>query len=124
MLCERKIIRFPFFTTLIAIGLIGCGVDRDSAEYDERRYKELQKSNCDEMAALLAKPLLTEKPQDYDAVVKRCRDLKSLTPEEYRRLSQHARDTGSWDIYEVFPEKRTVEGQSESSEHIHESSSK
>ena len=120
MLFERNTIRYPLLITLAAIGLIGCGVDRDSAEYDERRYKELQKSNCDEMAALLAKPLLTEKPQDYDSVVKRCKDLKSLTPKEYKRLSQHARDTGSWDIYEVFPEKRQVESQPESPEHTHE----
>ncbi len=91
----------------VIVGSAGCGVERNSAEYDERRYKELQKANCEEMAYLLAKPLLVEEPQDYDKVVKRCHDLKSLSFEEYGRLSDHARSTGSWDIYELFPNKQT-----------------
>ncbi len=98
-----------FISLLLVTGMVvaatGCA-ERDSAEYDERRYKELQKADCDEMAYLLAKPLLTEEPQDYDDVVARCRALKSLSFEEYGRLADHARSTGSWDIYELYPQKR------------------
>ncbi len=90
----------------LVVSTVGCGVDKNSAEYDDRRYKELQKADCEEMAYLLAKPLLVEEPQDYDDVVERCNDLKSLSFEEYGRLSDHARSTGSWDLYELFPEKR------------------
>ncbi len=90
----------------IAAAGTGCGVDRNAAEYDERRYKELQKSHCSEMASLLAKPLLTEEPQEFDDVVARCEALKSLTFEQYKRFAEHGRATGNWDVYAVYPELR------------------
>jgi len=104
------------FCTAAAILFTGCGVDKNSAEYDERRYKELQKSHCAEMASLLALPLLTDNPQDENVVMKRCEVLKSLSFEEYKRLSDYARETGSWDVYEFYPEKRPIEPPSDAVE--------
>ncbi len=95
--------------TVVAVSVVGCGIDKNSAEYDERRFKELQKAHCAEMASFLALPLITDNPQDENVVLKRCEVLKSLSFPEYKRLSDFARETGSWDVYEFYPEKRPVE---------------
>ncbi|MFC1749628.1 hypothetical protein ACFL2V_12570 [Pseudomonadota bacterium] len=84
----------------------GCGVDKNAAKYDQLRYDELQEARCDEMASFLSAPMITDDPEDYDTALKRCEDMKSLTLEEYKRLANHGRETGSWDIYEVYPEKQ------------------
>lgn len=91
--------------TLLAATLAGCGVDRDNPKYDELRYEQLQKARCVDMATILSSDFVNAEPENYDGSLKRCEDMKSLTFEEYQRLADHARATGSWDIYQVFPEK-------------------
>ena len=95
-----------FLAGMIALQLIGCGVDKNSAEYDQRRYDELQRANCNEMASVLSAPFVMETPEEFDAAYKRCQDLKSLTFEQYMVLAEHGRQTGVWDVYAVYPEKR------------------
>lgn len=91
---------------LSLLWLTGCDVDRDHPKYDQLRYEELRKANCGDMAAVLSKPLLSEETEDYDAALARCRVMQSLTFEEYRKLADHARRTGKWDVYGLFPDKR------------------
>lgn len=92
---------------LVLVGLAGgCGVDKESPEYDERRYNELQKANCDDIAYVLARPLLSKETVRYEDSLQRCQDMKSLSFSEYQMLADHARAVGYWDLYEVFPEKR------------------
>lgn len=75
-----------------------CRVDQDAARYDRLRYEELQKANCAEMAAVLSKPLIDKEPEDYDAVLERCRRLKTLSFEQYADVAENARRTGSWEL--------------------------
>lgn len=98
-----KLFKVTLFTLVIAV--MGCGVDRNAAKYDERRYKELQRANCVEMASLLSSTLIAEKPENYDQAMKRCQDLKTLTYKEYVQYADAARASGNWDIYHHFPEK-------------------
>ncbi|MBI3771201.1 MAG: hypothetical protein HY272_00640 [Gammaproteobacteria bacterium] len=100
-----KLFKATLFALLIAVA--GCGVDRNAAKYDERRYKELQRASCTEMASLLSSTLIAEKPENYGQAMKRCQDLKTLTYEEYVRYADAARASGNWDIYQHFPGKRT-----------------
>jgi hypothetical protein len=91
---------------LLALLMAGCGVDKNHPKYDERRYKELQKSRCVDMATVLSSEFITAEPENYDKALKRCEDMKALTFEQYKRLSDHGRQTGVWDVYQVFPEKK------------------
>jgi hypothetical protein len=91
---------------LLLCALAACGVDRNAAEYDQLRYDEMQKANCDEAAHMVSSKALMDKPQNYDDAFKRCQDTKSLSFEEYKALADYGRRTGSWDIYAVYPEKR------------------
>ncbi len=96
----------PWIALMIAVLFSGaCGVDKHDAKYDQLRYDELQKARCDEMASFLSSPQITEEPEDYDAALKRCEDMKSLSFEEYKRLADYGRETGSWDIYLLHPDK-------------------
>ena len=90
---------------LCSVVLQSCGIDRDAPEYDQLRYEQLQKTRCHEMAAVLSKPLVSRETEDYDTTLKRCEAMKSLNFEEYKVLSDHARQTGVWDVYGVFPGK-------------------
>lgn len=85
--------------------LNGCTVDKENPKYDERRYTELQKARCGEIATVISKPLLTEVGGDYDLSMKRCVDMKTLSFEEYKLLADYARANGVWDLYAVFPDK-------------------
>ena len=91
--------------TLCSAVLPACGIDRDAPEYDQLRYEQLRKTRCHEMAAVLSKPLVSRETEDYDTTLKRCEAMKSLDFEEYKVLADHARQTGVWDVYGVFPEK-------------------
>lgn len=92
---------------LISVLLVwGCGVDRNAAKYDERRYQELQRANCTEMASVLSSKLIAKTPENYDQAMKRCQDLKSLSYEEYIRYAEASRKSGNWDLYATYPEKR------------------
>lgn len=91
----------------VAVGLgSGCGVDKNHPKYDQLRYDELQKANCHEMASVLSSEALMEAPEDFDQALKRCQDTKGLSFEEYKALAEYGRETGEWDIYAVYPEKR------------------
>ena len=111
---------FPLQSVAIAVasalllGASGCTVDKDNPKYDERRYTEIQKARCGEIATVLSKPLLAEEPEDYDTSLQRCEALKSLTFEEYKKLADYARENGSWDIYLLFPEKKPLPATGES----------
>lgn len=92
--------------TITMIGLLAaCGVDKNHPKYDQLRYDELQKASCHDMASVLSAPVLMDKPEDFDTALKRCQDTQSLSFEEYKAFADHGRATGSWDIYEVYPEK-------------------
>lgn len=93
----------PLIALLVV--LQACGVDRDAPEYDQLRYNELQKTRCSEMATILSRPLMSKETEDYDGALARCEAMKSLTFEEYTLLADHARATGKWDVYGVFPDK-------------------
>ncbi len=93
---------------LSGLALFGCSVDKNAEKYDELRYEQLQKARCDEMASFLSTPLISEEPEEYDSALKRCQDMKTLTFEEYKKLADHGRVSGNWDIYEVFPEKQQI----------------
>lgn len=106
-LLGRVLMKNKILVTLFAVFVVaGCGVERDSPEYDQLRYDELQSANCNDMASVLSAEALMESPEDFDTAFKRCQDLKSLTFEQYKLYSDHGRQTGVWDIYAVFPEKR------------------
>ena len=93
---------------LSALMVGGCGVDKNDPKYDELRYSELQDARCNEMATVLSSPAIAETPEEYDTAFKRCEDMKSLTFDEYKRLADHGRETGRWDVYELYPEKQQV----------------
>jgi len=84
----------------------GCGVDKHHAKYDQLRYDELQKARCNEMASFLSTPLISDEPEEYDAALKRCQDMKALSFDEYKRLAEHGRETGNWDVYQLYPDKQ------------------
>ncbi len=89
---------------LLVLITAGCDIDKDAPKYDELRYEQLQKTRCVDMATLLSASFVNAEPEDYDKSLKRCEDMKALSFEEYKRLSDHARATGSWDIYELYPQ--------------------
>ena len=102
MMQSRKI---ALITTLLAVVATGCGVDKNHPKYDQLRYEELQKTRCVDMATMLSSAFVTTEPENYDKALKRCEAMKSLSFEEYKRLAEHARATGKWDIYRLYPEK-------------------
>lgn len=103
---NRSMTRRITLAAVVAGLLAGCGVDKEHPKYDQRRYDELQKANCHEMATVLSASFLMETPEDFDVALKRCQDTKSLSFEEYQALADYGRKTGEWDIYAVYPEKR------------------
>lgn len=77
----------------------GCGFDPASAEYDERRYTELQKANCQEIAAAGASTLIDKTPEKTEVILERCQSLQRLTLDQYRLAAEYARQhDGKWDI--------------------------
>lgn len=77
----------------------GCGFDPASAEYDERRYTELQKANCHEVATAGASKLMDKSPEKTEVILERCQSLQQLTLEQYRLAAEYARQhEGKWDI--------------------------
>lgn len=93
---------------MTAVVVSGCGIDKNSPKYDQLRYEQLQKTRCVDMATVLSSEFVTKEPENYDAALKRCEDMRTLTFDEYRRLADHARATGSWDIYKLYPEKKSA----------------
>ena len=93
-------------SSLLLCSLAACDVDKNHPKYDQLRYDELQKTSCNEMASVLSAASLMEKPEEFEVALKRCQDTQSLSFEEYKALADHGRETGSWDLYEVYPEKR------------------
>jgi len=85
--------------------LAGCDVDRNDPKYDQLRYDQMQKANCVEIASVLSAKAIMDKPEDYDAALKRCQDNKIMTFDEYKVFADHGRETGVWDVYVVFPDK-------------------
>lgn len=77
----------------------GCGFDPASAEFDERRYTELQKANCHEVATAGASKLIDKTPEKTEVILERCQSLQKLTLEQYRLAAEYARlHEGKWDI--------------------------
>lgn len=80
-----------------AIFLTACGFDPSSAEYDERRYKELQKADCREVASLGAKRFISGKSgETYESILERCQKMQAMSFEDYRSAAEQARSTGVW----------------------------
>ncbi len=94
-----------FSLVVLLAALAGCGVDRNHPKYDQLRYDQMQKANCVEIASVLSAKAIMDKPEDYDAALKRCQDNKVMTFDEYKVFADHGRETGVWDVYLVFPEK-------------------
>lgn len=97
--------------TLLALMATGCDVDKNHPKYDQLRFDQLQKTRCVDMATLLSAEFVNAEPEDYDKALKRCEDMKTLNFDEYKRLSDNARATGKWDIYQLYPEKREPQKQ-------------
>lgn len=97
---------FVLSAALLTMMAIGCDVDRNHPKYDELRYEQLQKTRCVDMATVLASEFAIAKPENYDKALKRCEDMKTLSFAEYKRLADHGRKTGKWDVYQVYPEKQ------------------
>jgi uncharacterized protein YutE (UPF0331/DUF86 family) len=108
MMQSRKI---ALTTTLLAVMATGCDVDKNHPKYDQLRYEELQKTRCVDMATMLSSSFVTTEPENYDKALKRCEDMKSLSFEEYKRLADHARASGKWDVYQLYPEKNQPKSQ-------------
>ncbi len=104
MMQKSKITIAALFTVLAA----GCGVDKDDPKYDQLRYEQLAKTRCVDMAALLSSEFVNADPEDYENSLKRCEDMKSLSFEEYKKLADYSRANGTWDIYQLYPEKRNI----------------
>lgn len=102
MQSKKIILGAAVMTTAV---MAGCGVDKNHPKYDQVRYDELQKTRCIDMATMLSSDFVNAEPENYDQALKRCEDMKTLSFEEYKRLADHARSTGKWDIYQLYPEK-------------------
>ena len=97
--------RFPSrgVSSILCFALIGCGFDPASPEYDERRYVELQKANCNDIASAASSRLMSKTPEKPEAILERCRSLQQLTLEEYRRVADYARQhDGQWNISQAL----------------------
>ncbi|VAW86819.1 hypothetical protein MNBD_GAMMA16-855 [hydrothermal vent metagenome] len=77
---------------------LGCGFDPTAEKHDDTRYKELQKSDCDQMASLGSSTLVREEPEDHSVVYIQCLKMKALSFAEYQAAAHKARDTGEWDF--------------------------
>lgn len=106
-----QMMKMVMVTSLLFIVATGCDVDKNHQKYDQLRYEQLQKARCVDMATLLSASFVNAEPEDYDKALKRCEDMKLLSFDAYKQLSDHARATGSWDIYELFPEGVEVKKQ-------------
>ncbi|NOY71659.1 MAG: hypothetical protein GXP14_04670 [Gammaproteobacteria bacterium] len=91
-------------TALISIFAFtsGCGFDPTAEKHDHTRYKELQKSDCNQMASLGSSSLVREEPEDHSVVYTQCLKMKALSFEEYQTAAHKARATGEWD-FESMP---------------------
>lgn len=95
--------RFLGYSSALCLALIGCGFDPASPEYDERRYVELQKANCNDIAFAASSRLITKTPEKPEAILERCRSLQQLTLDEYRRVADYARQhDGQWNISQAL----------------------
>ncbi len=83
---------------LVALLVAGCGFDPTSAEYDQVRYEQLQKTNCEQMASFASTKLASDNPQSYEDVLDRCQKMQALNFEEYRIAAQRARESGEWEL--------------------------
>lgn len=102
----------PFRTvnSIICLALIGCGFDPASPEYDERRYVELQKANCGDIASAASSRLLSKSPEKPEVILERCRSLQQLTLDEYRRVADYARQhDGQWNIPQALGSEPTTD---------------
>ncbi len=96
-------LRSSTITTLLVvslnISLTGCGFDPASAEYDEQRYKELQKANCEQISSVGASKLISKEGKDQDEIFSRCEKMKALSLEQYKYAAEYARNNaGIWDL--------------------------
>lgn len=91
-----------FLSGALLVGLfafsIGCGFDPTAEKHDHTRYKELQKSDCDQMASLGSSTLVREDPEDHSVVYAQCLKMKALSFAEYQSAARKARETGEWDF--------------------------
>lgn len=100
-LAYRKSYSSQYLTAMLSILCLstGCGFDPASAEFDERRYIELQKANCHEVASAGASKLINKTPEKSEVILERCQSLQHLTLEQYRLAAEYARQhEGKWDI--------------------------
>lgn len=75
-----------------------CGFNQNDAKYDQLRYEKLQESNCEELAKIASAPFVVKKPEKYEVLLARCQRLKALSFEDYKRVAEHARTAGEWDV--------------------------
>jgi hypothetical protein len=93
------------FYAFSAIALTACGFDPSSAEFDERRYNELQKADCQQMSSVGSSKLISKEGKDKGEILARCEKMKSLSLEEYKRAAEYARNNdGVWD-FDNIPHK-------------------
>ena len=93
-----------FSATLAGLVMLttGCGFDPTAEKHDQTRYKELQKSDCGQMASLGSSALVREEPEKHDVVYEQCLKMKALSFTEYQAAARKARETGEWD-FESMP---------------------
>ena len=96
MRTNTKFITLGFLTASL---LAGCGFDPASPEYDETRYKELQRTDCDTIASVGSSKLISKEGKDENEIRERCEKMKALTLDEYKRAANYARNNnGIWDL--------------------------
>lgn len=82
---------------LAGMFVVSCGFDPASPEYDQRRYTELQRADCREVASLGAKPFISGKSgETYESVLERCQRMQAMTFEQYQAAADRARSSGVW----------------------------
>lgn len=84
--------------------MAACGFDPTSPEYDQRRYTELQRADCREVASLGAKPFISGKSgETYESVLERCKKMQAMSFEQYQAAADRARSTGVWTFEAADP---------------------
>lgn len=91
--------RFCLPIVFSAVFLSACDFDPASPEYDEQRYKELQKADCGQMSSVGSSKLIHKEGKDKDEIFERCKKMQALTLDQYKRAAEHARkNNGIWDL--------------------------
>lgn len=108
---RQVLLRRLLLLVAVTIVLTACGFDPTSPEYDQRRYTELQRADCREVASLGAKPFISGKSgETYESVLERCQRMQAMSFEQYQAAADRARASGVW-TFDEFDETTSAEDQ-------------